>query len=176
MQGTRSLARRRTARQFAQPGIQALRELRSSSALVTGPGDPRSLSADICLTKTFEYTASATSVLPVNFTPALLASNVPGGSAVFTRMRLVKVSAYAPASAAASVILVFADDEARFIDRGTQGALRPQLHVAPSFQTRNNWKDSSDASTIFTVGTTLAAATEIVVQATLELRSVPDVA
>lgn len=154
----------------------AMRTLRSSTTRINGPMDPLPISNDVIVTKRFEVILDdTTAAVPV--TPALLSSVFPGGTAgCFTRFRLVRLDAYGAASPNGDIKVLFLDDESSFTDKGTQGSMRPQLHLSPTFAMRNRWIASGETgpdSTLFIVSSTLAN-TSIVLQFTVEMRSTPD--
>lgn len=153
-------------------GKQALKMLASGSRLVNGPVDPRPISRDIIVTKTFEYIPVGTGLLSI--TPAFVAAAFPGGATVFTRFRLVKLSAYGPAVANGQIRVVMTEDEADFVDHGTQGSVRPQLHISPTFNQRNIWLDSSASTVIATGDQNSTGQQGVIYQITVEMRSLPD--
>lgn len=166
--------RRQVARRFVdQAGKQAMQMLRSSSTKVSGPSDPRPLSRDLIVTKTFEYTPVGTG--NISITPAFISAAFPGGAAVFTRFRLVKISAWSEVNIGEPALeLRIVDDESTFVDRGTPGALLAQLHISPTFNLRNTWQDSTD-TTVLAVGNQGITTTSVVIyHITVEMRSLPD--
>jgi len=58
-------------------------------------------------------------------------------------------------------------------DFGTQGALRPQVHLRPCLSIRNVWYDSASAAELFYVNHGTSG--QLLVYATLALRSKPRV-
>jgi hypothetical protein len=89
-------------------------------------------------------------------------------------MRLVKVSAYGPASAGGQIRVVMIADESDFVDKGTQGSLRPQLHISPTFNERNTWYPSNSTTALFMGDQNSTGESGIVYHITVEIRSVPD--
>jgi len=109
------------------------------------------------------------------FSPQRLATGIPGGASVFDRIRILKVTAYAAAGANTYVQVTFADDQSQFEDFGTQGAMRPALHLMPPFETRQFWYPTTDTNSVFTVSTT-GTTPDFIVDVTMEFRSISQVA
>jgi len=134
---------------------------------VSGPADPVTTTGDVVFTKriTFRATGATGTITDVQLTSVLPLV----GSYTY---RLVKLSFYAAADATSFVELVDEKtDQATFVDYGTQGSIRPQVHIRPSWQLRNQWFEKGTAETFYTWRTHAAQpASNAVVQATLEVR------
>lgn len=145
-------------------------QLGLETKLVNGPPDPRSTNRDFALIKV------ATGVLELSsgggvIDNTLIARMIPTSTKVF---RIHKVSVYAPASATSFVrITDIHADEASFEDYGTQGSLRPQVHIRPALQVREQWYDPTVAGSHYNIAG--STSDKIVVQMTLEVRFVDTV-
>lgn len=93
-------------------------------------------------------------------------------------LRVMKLSAWAPASAGGQLTVqfpvqsaVFPGDNAVWKDEGTQGSLRPQVHLLPNFEARSKWlvNTTPDATVI---GNFSGNPTEdVIVDITVEFRT-----
>ena len=141
-----------------------------STTRVSGPMDPVATTVDVVITKK----SSVTITLSNSFhflTTSELETALP--SIAGATYRLQKISFYAPAASSSYVrVLDVASDEASFVDYGTQGSIRPQIHLAPSLQLRQRWFVAKEAAAnlyeIRGVGTDI-----IVIQFTVEIRLPP---
>jgi hypothetical protein len=141
---------------------------------VNGPSDPVTTTVDVVFTKKITYRLVQTGTTPVQVTNAILISELP---AVRLTYRIQKVSFYAQAAAGQFIEVVdFKSDEASFVDFGTQGSVRPQIHLRPAWQLRNQWWDNATAETFYEcLSGAGVPGIPIILQATLEVRlMVPD--
>jgi hypothetical protein len=92
-------------------------------------------------------------------------------------IRVVKLSAWASATAGSLLIVKFpigalpsvVGDNQTWTDEGTQGAMRPAVHLIPNFAFRNQWVSASNVAQVATFGGT--ATDLLVVDITVEYRS-----
>jgi hypothetical protein len=129
---------------------------------VSGAVNPLPTTKDVVITKRITVPLSTTESTPL--TVANLVSALPSGT---FEIRLQKISFYGNSTDAASSELNVADltsDLAAFVDFGTPGHQRSQIHLTPAFELRQKWFTSSDTTGIYTVNGTA------VVQATVEVR------
>ncbi len=137
--------------------------------LVNGPTDPRTALSDLIFTKVFTTTqilASGTATITAATIKALLSTSV---TAAYS-FRIQKISAYASAAAGSFVgVQLSSSDEGQYIDYGTQGSVRPQVHIRPSMQFRQTWlNNATPATNLFSL--TGTATDTVVLQITLEVR------
>lgn len=149
---------------------------------VNGPRDPPQISNDFVMDKVVQM------LIPVPVTPgkatvtgATVAAHLPVDATTTTKFRLLRVSAWAPAGANNKVQLQMVssgdvanggDDNALFQDNGTQGSVRPQVHVRPGLLGRIRWFSSGSIDPLFTLsGVDNTAVEVLVVHVTIQLRS-----
>jgi hypothetical protein len=138
---------------------------------VNGPSDPISTTVDCVFTKKVSYHVEVPST-GLALTNVLIATQLP---AVSYQYRIQKLSCYAPATAEASLqVGDQQSDEAIFIDYGTQGSIRPQIHLRPSWELRNKWFEKATVETFYQIhatgGGTAPSMTTVIIQLTLEIR------
>lgn len=93
--------------------------------------------------------------------------------------RIMKMSTWASASAGSLLTVVFPlgtsrafADRSSWTDEGTQGSIRPQIHLIPNFSFRNAWLQNSDPEFPGPVATFGGTATDLlVVDITLQYRT-----
>ncbi len=157
---------RRRALNKGTPGVQALKLLNQSVTHVNGPVDPLPINNDVVVTKRVEL--SLTSATPLDVTGAKLSTALQASVAYFDTFRIQKISAYDEASTGAEITVDFPGfDGGNFVDRGTAGQRRPQLHLSPTFSQRSTWGALTDTATLFTA----TAAVGGVLQVTIQVRS-----
>jgi len=166
----------------AKGGMSLGREINSMTSRVNGPRDPPDVSNDFLMEKTVQI------LLPVPVTPgkatvtgATIAAHLPVDPTTTTKFRLLKISVWAPAGANNKVQLQMVssgdvanggDDNALFADNGTQGSVRPQIHVRPGLLGRIRWFSSSSIDPLFTLsGIDNTAVEQMVVHVSIQLRS-----
>jgi len=137
--------------------------------LVNGPSDPRTTLSDTVFTKVFTTTvtlAGGAANLGSSQIGALISSN----NTALLSYRIQKVSVFASATDSAFVGVQLAlSDEASYRDYGTAGSLRPQVHLRPSLEFRQTWRDipGSNVNLLALSGGTTDV---LIVQLTLEVR------
>jgi len=156
-QGTRGL----------HPGVrQAMKLLNQAVTPVRGPVDPVAIDNTIKITKRVELTSTAGTALSV--TGLLLATALEGSQPFFDFIRIQKISVYDESDANSRIQISFpGQDGANYIDRGTMGQRRAQIHLSPSFAMRQTWISESDTTVQFIV----TSAHTGVIQVTLEART-----
>jgi hypothetical protein len=133
--------------------------------LVSGPADPRSTNRDYVLTKVATGVVALTAGAG-KIDNTLVARMVPTATKLF---RIHKVSVYAPASATGFIkVADVLSDEGSFEDYGTQGSMRPQVHLRPALHVREQWFDPTTTNDFYNL--TGSTTDNIVVQLTLEVR------
>jgi hypothetical protein len=141
----------------------------------SGPYDPPPTNENITgikrLRKKLQLVAGVGSI-----TIADLFSCLPITFATTGEMRILKLSAWASASANSLLTVVFPigngaspGDIQTWADEGTQGALRPAIHLTPNFMFRSSWIPNTVPLTIATFGGT--ATDLLVIDITVEYRS-----
>jgi hypothetical protein len=163
------------------PSVQS--QMALNTVLTRGPSDPPPVSYTIDVMYRTRLTLAPAGATDVAVTVNALTLTVPGGPTLWTNMRLEHVSVYAPADNVGYVRVRMADqtsgaalvlgDGRTFEDFGTQGALRPQIHLRPCLSIRNVWYDSASANELFYVNHGTSG--QLLVYATLALRSKPRV-
>lgn len=138
---------------------------------VSGPADPATTTRDIVVIKKVTVPVLASLTGTFTLTNVALEAALP---ACLGTYRIQKVSVYAPASVDSFVSLTdLTSDEAQFVDYGTQGSVRPQIHIRPSWMLRNHWYDKATAVSFYsalTLGVATAPGTQLIFQITVELR------
>jgi hypothetical protein len=137
------------------------------TVLVAGNPEPRATQGSITTTKvtTVLKTLSATSQLLASD----IAANLPTGTYTF---RVLKASFYGPSDDITDIkVADLTSDESEFIDFGTAGAQRSQVHIRPSFQVRNTWYGSAAVTPLYDVNTlNSATGLQFVANLTVEVR------
>jgi len=154
-----------------------------SSVLTRGPTDPQPVQYTIEHTYRTRLTVAPAGGTDVGVTMADLMASVPGGSTLWETARLDHISVFAPADVAGYVRVRMAEDTATvepgqslsdgktFEDYGTQGSLRPVVHIRPALSLRQRWFVTTfSAAPLFFVNH--GSSGQLLVYATLALRSV----
>jgi len=151
--------------QGLHPGVrQAMKLLNQSVALVRGPVDPAPIDNTIKITKRVELVTVPATALNVN--AAMLFTALQGSSTFFDALRIQKISAYDDSAAGSFVQVSFpGQDGANYIDRGTMGQKRAQVHLSPSFEQRATWLGPAVVGSQFAVTTTNAGVIQVTVEA-----------
>lgn len=163
-----SMVRRNNTRTFRNSARRATRPrgnmsgLRMSSTRVNGSPDPPPVEQCLDITKRWYI------VVPkgtYNMTPKLIISSLPGynstaQTSIFERIRIEKISVYGEEPSQLR-LNVTDGDGAKFVDDGTAGERRPQLHIQPDFQLRSKWYKTTDTTTIFAVGSDTPVQTRV---------------
>jgi len=137
--------------------------LNQSVTPVRGPVDPVPIDNTLKITKRVELATAAGA--PLGVTGALLFTALQGSNTLFDALRVQKVSVYDEAGAGSTVAIAFpGQDEANYIDHGTQGQKRAQIHLMPSFNQRQTWLSGSSAVQ-FTVTTTGVGLIQVTIEA-----------
>lgn len=161
----------------------AIRELNMDTLRVAGPFDPPPTIADIVVTHKFTRRVlgdDTGGTFAIN--GSFILNSIPGGNVVFDRIRILKVSVYGAAAAGSFIRVagitgtgspsVATSDAFSFEDFGTQGSRRPVVHFRPNFNIRSEWfTPSNNTGEFFNV--TTSAGGEIIIQMTLQLRTIP---
>jgi len=132
------------------PSVQS--QMALNTVLTRGPSDPPPVCYTIDVMYRTRMTLAPAGATDVAVNVSELMLTVPGGPTLWTNMRLEHVSVYAPADVTGYVRVRMADtssgaanvygDGRTFEDFGTQGALRPQVHLRPCLSIRNVWYES----------------------------------
>lgn len=176
-QRRRPNGRRSVVQQMNNKIRQVTRSLRSPTTRVAGPRDPSVTNAVIRVTHKFTRLLTSADDGLFVVTSAILNAVVPGTS--FQRYRLIKFSAYG-AAAPGSYIGVRESNSSSFIgtidrfsfeDIGTQGSIRPAIHLQPNFDFKIQWNDinAQTSSELYFIRT--LPDSEIIIQYTLELET-----
>lgn len=140
-------------------------QLGLETKLVNGPPDPRSTNRDYVLTKVATGVATLAGAAG-KIDNVLISRMIPAAAKAF---RINKVSVYAPAQVNSFIQLSdVTSDLASFEDYGTQGSVRPQIHVRPALQLRETWHEPTSTTTYYNLRG--GQMDQIVVQLTLEVR------
>jgi len=164
-----SARRSRTSR---APRQQMLEPRAMSTIQTSGPVDPPQTSTNIVgikrIRKKIQLAAGVGSLDTTQIGACL-----PLNSAEF---RIFKLSAWASASANSLLSVVFpastgigTGDNSAWTDEGTQGSVRPQIHLIPNFAFRDIWFNPTSSLVIATFGGT--ASDLLVVDITLQYRT-----
>jgi len=156
-----------------------------SSILTRGPADPQPVQYTIEHVYRTRLTLAPAGATDVPVALSDLMNTVPGGITMWSQARLEHVTVFGEASSQGYVRLRITHlestssppsggDGKTFEDFGTQGSLRPVVHVKPCLSLRQQWWDTVAGEIdpiLFLVnhGTT----GQLLVYATLHLRSVP---
>lgn len=157
--------RRKTRNQNNIQNVEHL--LRMSSTRVGGPNDPPPIQRDVVVTKIIQLQPTVQNA-SFSLTYAAVAGGIP---TCFDMLRIIKVSLWATATTGAKVSAIFSGDGAQFSDYGTTGAVRPQLHISPTFQTRQRWVASDSTDVIATVDVEPTSGAQLLIHVTAEFRS-----
>jgi hypothetical protein len=161
-----------------------------TSVRTKGSEDPPDCKTDLSLTQRFQLDAVAVAgVATVTF--AAIAARIPGGSAVWDRMRVQHVEVWGPdsvpvsanqygSSAGMQVTMNtnngtnFNTDVPTFTDHGTVGSRRPHVSFVPDMFTRMQWNPSASTDSLLTITSESATYTgSFIVHVTVQVRSVP---
>jgi len=135
---------------------------------VNGPSDPATTTVDCVFTKKITIVLPVPDTVGGNVTDDLITGELPPVGLTY---RIQKVSFYAPAAANAFIeVNDLKSDEAGFVDYGTQGSVRPQIHIRPAWQLRNAWFDRGTSETFYSVFGNGGASSTVIVQMTVEVR------
>lgn len=153
--------------------------LQISTVRTTGPVDPRPTSPVYRMTHTYTRKLLTADDGLFVVTSAVLNLSNPGST--FIRYRMLKFSVYGTAAPESFVTLsnstssaAFTDvDTFKYEDFGTQGSVRPAIHIQPNFDFRMKWRDFSQLTNAELFYITSLSNTEIVIQFTLEIESKP---
>jgi len=143
-----------------------------TTSLVVGPIDPPATTNNIVGTKRIREKVQLVAGNGI-LTFATLLTCLP---LTTPEIRIMKLSVWASATAGSFLQCVMTSgisnsDVATFTDEGTQGAMRPQIHIRPSFNFRNTWYSAASAggTPVATFGGT--ATDLLVVDVTLQFRT-----
>jgi hypothetical protein len=154
--------------------------MRQDTTRVAGPMDPTPTESTLSLTHKFTHVVTTAADGLAVITSATLFTVFPGTS--FAWYRLVKFSVYAPAQADAFVALYPSNtssaalggtlsDHFEFLDFGTQGSVRPAIHIQPNWLLRSQWLDlTATANNELFIVKSLPS-TEVILQYTLDLKT-----
>ena len=181
----RRSSQRRSRKPISSSSIRnQIRDQNLETLRTTGPFDPCPTTSDVAVKHKFtvKVTSAADGLFIAN--GQFFANLTPHVATAFSfdRFRVLKISAFAPASAGSfisakgltgsTVAQLITTDEFNFIDYGTQGSRRPVLHIIPNLQVRQTWFPVNVNVGEFFQFQTLPS-TEIILQVTLELRTPP---
>jgi len=155
-----------------------------SSILTRGPSDPQPVQYTIEHVYRTRLTLAPAGSTDVAVTLGDLMGTVPGGATMWAQARLEHITVFSEATAQGYVRLRITNlqsatippqggDGKTFEDFGTQGSLRPVVHVKPCLSLRQQWWDTAAAEenpTLFFVNH--GSTGQLLVYATLHLRSV----
>ncbi len=138
---------------------------------VTGPRFPDTVTNDVVVTKRFAGTGPMSAgVGTLTWATLVGIINVTGPYTA----RLQKISFYGDAFGSGTygslTVTDLTSDEASFRDFGTDGAVRPQIHLSPALMLRQNWVTNSNTNALYTVVDSNNTATAYSVYFTVELR------
>jgi len=150
-----------------------------TSMRVNCPADPPPNAQELTVSHRVQFDVNASAGATVTLAQCL--SLVPGGAGVWDKARLLRVAVWGPASLGSTVVLTMATvqgDLASWKDYGTQGAKRPGVAVVPDFLTRITWMLTAAAGVpsttpLFTVAGGGTGTSQLTVQVTLQLRTLP---
>lgn len=152
------------------------RTLRMASVRVNGSRDPPPILTDVAVTKTVQLRANFDGTTSsYNLTYSGVAAALP---TCFDSLRIIKIScwlAVPPTSPDTAIKCLVSEDDATFVDSGTYGQSRPQLHISPPFSVRQRWNVStaSDIVAVITIepGLATSESASAVIHVTAEFRS-----
>jgi hypothetical protein len=154
-------------------GVIAAVRADGASKSFNGPFDPPQVTNDILVTKIIQIVTN----LPATGAVAISAARIATATSVEAtdlRIRLLKVSAWSPASAGTRIRLIMSEtngDQAEYSDSGTQGSRRPAVHVRPSFLTSMDWRVGTSTDAYFTIDNDGSGLEEqCTIQVTVEMR------
>jgi len=159
------------ARRFQSRGSARVDPAGMSTKLVGGPQDPPPTDLRITGVKRLRkklQLAAGTGIMTLGNVRSCLAL----GAAY--EFRVMKFSVWASAGANSLLQVTFPTasdgDFATYADEGTQGAVRPQVHLMPNFQFRSRWFGAADDTQ--NLANFVGTATDLlVVDVTVEYRS-----
>lgn len=140
------------------------------TTLVTGPPDPPQTTPDLIIQKRvlirITVDAAGTPLQPSDISARILGATVTG-----YLIRLMKLSVYGSQIDEDQSITVNDEtsDLATFVDFGTYGSVRPQIHIRPSFEVRQRWFGVQDQTPLYTLSVT-SGSSIVIVAATVEVR------
>jgi hypothetical protein len=136
---------------------------------VNGPSDPVATTRDVVVTKKVTIPVVGAPGTLIAVTNVMIASVLPPTNFTY---RIQKASFYGAADPGGSVTVTdLKSDEAEFVDYGTSGSVRPQIHLRPAFELRNAWYDKATANDFYTVEFGSASpSSQGLLQLTLEVR------
>lgn len=141
------------------------------TTLVAGPRDPPQVTPDLIVQKRVLIRLTINSNPGTPLQPSTISAAIIGETTPGYTIRLLKLSVYGSQGDEDNAITVAdtTSDLAVFTDFGTYGAVRPQIHIRPSFELRQRWFGYQDQTPLYdiscTTGTVIA-----VVAATVEVR------
>jgi len=156
-------------------------QLGLSSVLTRGPTDPQPVQFTIEHTYRTRLTVAPAGATDVAVTVGDLLGTVPGGTTMWSSARLEHLSVFAPASDAGYVRVRIppfvatagsGGDGKTFEDFGTQGSLRPVVHIRPALSLRDRWFDTTMDAGDPMCFVNHGSSGQLLVYATLALRSV----
>lgn len=158
-------------RRVAAPRVSAADQDRFlATTRVGGPADPKTCTRDIVVEKSIVLPV-ASAVLPVTLTSEMLAAWLPVVAGL--TFRLQKISIYGHDGAGEGERLEVTDlasDLAGFIDFGTFGQQRPQIHLAPALELRQRWLVKGTSVDLYSITGSGGVGTFWIVGATLQVR------
>ena len=159
----------RSANRFIDPGFR--------TTLVSGPTDPVQTTPDIIFQKKIllniqiQATTQGGFLRPVDVTQVLPPLTQAEG---YYMVRFLKLSFYGDQEASYRMtVFDTTTDLACFMDQGTRGHQRAQIHIRPSFEVRQRWFQSNDDAALYRItfgsnGATSAGA--VAINVSLEIR------
>ena len=141
------------------------------TTLVSGPKDPPQVTPDLIIQKRVLIRMSVSSGAGTPLQPSTISAAIIGEVTPGYTIRLLKLSVYGSQGDEDQSITV-ADtttDLAVFTDFGTYGAIRPQVHIRPSFELRQRWFGYQDQTPLYDISITSGNVIAIVA-ATVEVR------
>lgn len=140
------------------------------TTLVSGPPDPPQTTPDLIIQKRVLLRMSVSSTgTPLQ--PSDISARILGATNTGYLIRLMKLSVYGSQGNEDESICVSdtTSDLATFVDYGTYGSLRPQIHIRPSFEVRQQWFGVQDQTVLYNLSVTNGDIIAIVA-ATVEVR------
>jgi hypothetical protein len=144
-----------------------------ASKSFNGPFDPPQVTNDILVTKKVQIITNLPATGAIKVSAAQIAAYT-AVEPIDLRIRLLKISAWAPAGPGTRIRLIMSEtngDQAEYSDSGTQGSRRPNVHVRPSFLTSMDWRVGTSADAYCTIDNDGSALEEqCTIQVTVEMR------
>lgn len=155
---------------------------------VKGPFDPPQISNDIMLDKVVRIILPLPDAgTPVNITPTTITSHLFGGPDTNIRIRVKKASFWGnantlgtgstPTSAQAGRLRVTQNttdgDTPVFLDDGTSGSKRPNIHIMSSFITGMTWYSGTNITPLYIIdadSTTAGPGQQVVCHLSIQIR------